>query len=148
MNDIYKGMKLDTYVTKKIIKTRPDGSEYSCYEKIKVISQDTRELEPEKEKLKGELKLLFNRKYLDLYPQYKWDQARTNTMDDKKEQAELLELDKQFKKEYELRKQAIENATTCDEAHEACHYPKKVVEKKNLLTLGLTSTYILEDDNV
>ena len=73
----------------------------------------------------------------------KINEARQGILKDKDEQKKLLELDEQIKAEYELRKQLILNAKTCDEVHDAVHKPKKLVKVSKYL--GLSSEYKLED---
>lgn len=80
-----------------------------------------------KDKEKGERKLL---------------EARLGILDDKDEEKRILNLDKELKMEYKLRKENIRNAATLHEAEQAVAVPKKLVKKT---LLGITTGYKLED---
>ena len=117
-----------------------------------IYEEDTRTLDTEipalLEDLRTQFYLTYIRKIFNVKPskreqerlQRKLDQARMGLLTDKEEERMILEKDKQVRIEYELRKREILNATNCDEAHVAAHYPKVLNVK-----LGVSDPQTVDD---
>ena len=106
---------------------------------------DTRTLRGEQLKAKVDAKIRTRETLIAKFPLNK--QLNFNSLPPE-EQEYYAKIKEDALKEYELRKELINSATTPEEALAAGNKPKKLVKKANWVTLGLTSEYVLEDEDV